>query len=160
MKTFLLTLILVAVFCIAVQADDWPYGIHGIGPRVGVTSDPDQLRFGGQIDLGDIAPNLMLVPNLEIGVGDNVTTTAPTMDLDYRFRSDFEAWAPYVGAGVGPIFYSPRFGNDHTNLGVYVQGGIAKQMSSISPGRFFMEMRAGVANSPDVALTLGWTFGR
>ncbi len=160
MKTFLLTLMIVAVVCIAVQADDRTYGIHGAGPRVGITSDPDQFRFGGQIDLGDIAPNLMLIPNLEIGVGDNVTTTAPTVDLDYRVRSEFGSWAPYVGAGAGPIFYSARYGNDHTDLGVYVQGGLMKQISAVNPGRFFMEMRAGVANAPDLALTLGWTFGR
>ena len=48
---------------------------HGIGPRLGMTINPDQFHFGGHIDFGDLAENLMMLPNLEIGVGDNLTTS-------------------------------------------------------------------------------------
>ncbi len=159
MKTFLASLILVAVLCLTVRAQSQTFGLHGVGPRVGLTGDPDQFRFGGQLDFGDIAPNLMLIPNLEIGVGDDITTVAPTVDFDYRFRSDYGAWTPYVGAGVGPIFYSYRHGYDQSDVGVYLQGGIMKELTAISPTRFFMEARLGLADAPDFGFTVGWTFG-
>jgi hypothetical protein len=74
-----------------------PAGFRGIGPRVGLTVNPDQVHFGGHIDFGDLAENLMMLPNIEIGFGDNVTTVAPSFELDYRFRSDWGAWTPYLG---------------------------------------------------------------
>lgn len=159
MKTFLGTLIVVAVCFLAVQTEARSTGVRGVGPRIGFASEPDQFRFGGQLDLGDIAPHVMFVPNLEVGVGDNITTTAFTMDLDYRFRSEFGAWTPYLGAGAGPIFYSPKFGKDHSEIGFYFQGGLTRQISSMNPGRFFMEMRFGLTNSPGLAFMIGWIFG-
>jgi hypothetical protein len=73
-----------------------PVGVHGIGPRLGLTVNPDQFHVGVHLDLGDVTNNLMMQPNLEIGFGDNVTTIAPSFELDYRFRSDWGAWTPYL----------------------------------------------------------------
>lgn len=139
------------------------FGVHGIGPRVGLSINPDQFDFGGHVDLGDLTQQLMLFPNIEIGFGDHLTVVAPTFELDYRFREDWGSWNPYLGGGVGPVFYSVNSGyrNDYSNteLGVYIQGGIAKRMIS-QRGFLFVEMKLGLANAPDVKFTIGWNFAK
>ncbi len=79
------------VLSLSVFAGTRPAGFRGIGPRLGMTVNPDQFHFGGHIDFGDLADNLMMMPNIEIGVGDNITTVAPSFELDYRFREDWGA---------------------------------------------------------------------
>jgi hypothetical protein len=136
-----------------------PVRFHGIGPRLGLTINPDQFHVGGHIDLGDLTNNLMMQPNLEIGFGDNVTTVAPSFEVDYRFRSDWGAWTPYLGGGAGPVFYSAKNGGSSSKLGVYLQFGIGKGSSGSESGHFFVEGKLGLADAPDFKATVGWTFG-
>ncbi|HWR81743.1 MAG TPA: hypothetical protein VN285_00415 [Candidatus Deferrimicrobium sp.] len=136
-----------------------PVGFRGIGPRIGLTINPDQVHFGGHIDFGDLAENLMMLPNLEIGFGDDLTTIAPSFELDYRFRPDWGAWTPYLGGGVGPIFYSAKNGSNWSKLGIYLQFGIGKGSSGSESGHFFLEGKLGLADAPDFKATVGWTFG-
>ncbi|MFH2055234.1 MAG: hypothetical protein ABIJ61_04695 [bacterium] len=137
-----------------------PVGVHGAGLRAGFTINPDQFHVGGHLDLGDLAYNLMMQPNVEIGFGDNVTTVAPSFELDYRFRSDWGAWTPYFGGGVGPVFYSTKHGNSASELGVYLQFGIGKGHAGAKSGHFFLEGKLGLADAPDFKATVGWTFGK
>ena len=133
-------------------------GFHGWGPRVGVTIDPDQVHGGVHFDLGDLAPRLMLLPNAEIGFGDNLTVLTTTFEVDYRFRDHWGSWNPYLGGGVGPVFHWHEGGGDDIDFGISVQGGLAKQLGS-KPGFFFFEMKLGLADYPDVKFTVGWNFG-
>ena len=136
-----------------------PFGLHGIGPRAGVTIDPDQIHFGGHLDLGDLAPRFMIFPSLEIGLGDHLTTVAPMFDVDYRFRNDWGSWNPYVGGGIGPVFVSADHGGDDSSLGLTAQGGIARRMTS-NNGFMFLEFKLGLADTyPDFKFTIGWSFG-
>jgi hypothetical protein len=160
MKKNLLTLIIILLFAFAANAGTRSAGYYGIGPRVGFTIDPDQIHFGGHIDFGEIATNLMMVPNLEIGFGDHVTTVAPSFELDYRFRSDWGVWSPYLGGGLGPVFYSVEHGGSNTEFGGYVQGGIMKGLSGKNSGYFFLEAKLGLGDAPDAKFTIGWTFGK
>ncbi|RJP70469.1 MAG: hypothetical protein C4532_09270 [Candidatus Abyssobacteria bacterium SURF_17] len=153
-------LIIVLLSGVSVSASNRPAGLRGIGPRVGFTINPDQIHLGGHLDLGDLSNNLMMMPNIEIGFGDDVTTVAPTFELDYRFRSDWGAWTPYLGGGVGPVFYSPDHGDSATELGLYLQFGIGKGSAASQSGHFFVEGKLGLADAPDFKATVGWTFGR
>jgi len=137
-----------------------PVGFRGIGPRVGLTVNPDQFHVGFHLDLGDLSNNFMMQPNLEIGFGQNVTTIAPTFELDYRFRNDWGVWTPYLGGGVGPVIYSSKHGHSNSELGVYLQFGIGKGRSASQSGRFFVEGKLGLADAPDFKATVGWTFGK
>ena len=83
-----------------------PVGVHGVGPRLGLTVNPDQFHVGVHFDLGDLASNLMMQPNLEIGFGDHMTTVAPSFEVDYRFRSDWGAGHRIWAAGL--VQYSTR----------------------------------------------------
>jgi hypothetical protein len=102
----------------------------------------------------------MILPNLEIGLGDNLTTIAPSFELDYRFRPDWGVWTPYLGGGAGPIFYSAKHGDSWSKLGVYLQFGIGKGSPGSETGHFFLEGKLGLADAPDAKFTAGWTFGR
>lgn len=167
MKTIVLTVLVIGLLCSpAAIGGQRSAGYHGMGPRLGLTINPDQFHFGGHIDFGDLAENLMILPNLEIGIGDHVTTVAPTFELDYRFRPDWGVWTPYLGGGIGPIFYSwkndwnDRHNSSSTELGLYIQAGIGKGSSRSESGHFFLEGKLGLADAPDAKFTVGWTFGR
>ncbi len=160
MKKTVIVPIIILLFALAATAGTRPVGFSGIGPRVGFTVNPDQFHFGGHIDFGEIAPNLMMVPNLEIGFGDHITTIAPSFELDYRFRSDWGVWSPYLGGSAGPIFYSFEHGGSDTKFGLYIQGGIMKGLTGRNSGYFFIEAKLGLVDAPDAKFTVGWTFGQ
>jgi hypothetical protein len=160
MKNTIVISILTLLFATSVNARTRPLGYYGMGPRVGFTINPDQIHFGGHLDCGEITTNLMMIPNIEIGFGDNRTTVAPSFELDYRFRSDWGVWTPYLGGSGGPIFYSAKHGGSDTQLGLYIQGGIMKGLTGSNSGYFFIEAKLGLADAPDAKLTVGWTFRR
>lgn len=158
-KLLMILLALGLVFGTSAHANKRSAGFHGIGPRVGLTINPDQVHFGGHIDFGDLANNLMMLPNLEIGIGDDFTTVAPTFELDYRFRSDWGAWTPYLGGGIGPVFYSHDNGGSNSELALYLQFGVGRGRSASETGHFFIEGKLGLVDAPDFKATVGWTFG-
>jgi hypothetical protein len=139
-------------------ADD--VGYRGWGPRLGVTVNPDQIHFGGHLDLGYFAQHFRLQPNVEIGLGDHETLVALNGEAAYRFFSEWGRWSPYLGGGLGinvSSFDAPRGVSDHhTDLGVNLLGGIEKILSG--GDRFFLEAKLGLADSPDAKFTVGWTF--
>ena len=158
-KTLFTVMTIVLLSSLTAFANARPVGLYGIGPRLGMTVNPDQFHFGVHFDFGDISNNLMMQPNLEIGIGDNLTVVAPTFELDYRFRPDWGAWTPYLGGGIGPIFYSHENGNSNSEVAVYMQFGIGKGSALNRSGHFFIEGKLGLADAPDFKGTIGWTFG-
>jgi len=161
MKKIFITLItLLSLSSLTAVAGQRSAGFHGIGPRVGMTMNPDQIHFGGHIDFGDLAPNLMMLTNLEIGFGDNITTVAPSFELDYRFHEDWGVWTPYLGGGIGPIFYSWKHDGSSSDFGAYMQFGIGKGSAGNQSGHFFIEGKLGLGDAPDFKATVGWTFGK
>lgn len=130
------------------------------GPRIGVSTGPDQLALGGQLELGELAPDLTFMPNLEFGFGDNVTTVQINGDVHYHFQIQGSVWRPYVGGGIGIAFYNfdaGRFG-DHSDTEVganLIVGAIAPTRSG---SRFFSELKLGVGDLPDLKLLVGWNF--
>ena len=159
-KILMFALIIGILYSLTVYANTRPVGFNGIGPRIGFTITPDQFHFGGHIDFGDLAENLMMLPNLEIGIGDNLTTVAPSFELDYRFRSNWGAWTPYLGGGLGPVFYSAKHGDSWSKLGLYLEFGVGKGSSTRESGHFFIEGKLGLVDAPDFKATVGWTFGK
>ena len=58
---------------------------HGFGIRTGVSVDPDQFYFGAHVDAGPLVKSLWFRPNIEVGVGDDVTLIALNAELAYWF---------------------------------------------------------------------------
>jgi hypothetical protein len=141
--------------------DDSQIGFRGWGPRLGLTINPDQFHVGAHMDFGNFAHHVRFQPNVEIGFGDNVTLLTVNADAAYRFSEHWDVWTPYLGGGVGLNFASVGdngLGKDtSTDLGLSVLGGIDKGLSN--GDRFFIETKLGLTNtSPDVMVTVGWTF--
>jgi len=143
-------------------AQDGSFGFRGWGPRLGLTIDPDQVHFGAHADFGNFAQRLRFQPNFELGIGDDLTVGAANFEVNYRFRSQWDVWTPYLGGGIGIIFIdrdSNGIGDDsNTELGASIVGGIEKGISG--GDRFFIETKIGLADAPDLKFTVGWTFGR
>lgn len=136
-------------------------GFRGWGPRLGLTFSPDQFHFGAHTDFGAFAPRVRFQPNVEVGLGDNLTLVTLNFEAAYRFRETWDVWSPYLGGGLGLNFasYDSEGLDDDTStdLGVSVLGGIEKGLSS--GDRFFVETKLGLVDeSPDVKVTVGWTF--
>ncbi|MEO5617433.1 MAG: hypothetical protein ABIS67_06650 [Candidatus Eisenbacteria bacterium] len=129
------------------------------GPRFGFSSGPDQFLFGGQLDLGDLAPDLTLTPNVDIGIGDNATTIGLNGDIHYHFRVQNSPWRPYVGAGIAFTHINVETpGGDYsdTDVGLAIIGGAIVPTQSGS--RFFIEGKLGLGDVHDFKLLIGWNF--
>ena len=128
----------------------------GIGPRVGISVDPDQLILGGQAIIGEIAPNVTFDPSLELGFGDDVTTLAANFDLHYHFDIENVTWRPYAGFGADIVFADADGGGSDTEVGGGIIIGAGAPTSS--GNRFFGELKFGLGDVPDLKIVVGWNF--
>jgi hypothetical protein len=96
------------------------------GIRAGLSVDPDQFVFGGQLNFDPIGKNVYIVPSAELGLGDDVTTLAFNGDVQYRFHvSQGSSVRPYAGGGLTILWFDQDGpGDSDTNVGVNVLGGI------------------------------------
>jgi opacity protein-like surface antigen len=134
--------------------------VSDAGGRIGFSVDPDQFAMGGQLEFGPFERNFMIVPSLELGVGDHVTTIQPNIDVDYHFDVH-ESWNPYAGFGLGIAFYdwgsryAPFDGSD-TEVGANLIGGL--RFRQVDRRQIFTEMRIGVGDIPSLKILAGMNF--
>lgn len=132
---------------------------RGWGLRAGLADDPDTVVFGAHMNLGEVADNLRLQPNVELGIGDDHTTLIATGALHYRFRVD-AAFTPYAGGGpaLGFIERDRGFRGDDTDfeIGLRAIGGIEWQTASSRA--MFLELQLGFGDVQDAQVTFGWFF--
>lgn len=160
MRRLLATLALLIVLPVSAHASDsfTNYGLH-----LGFGNDPDQVFFGGHFTVGDVGPNIDLVPMVDIGFGDNLTIVSLNGDFRYRIDVSGQTWQPYAGAGIGFHFVSfdsrgpfqdtsDTFGGGHIIVGV--------DAPTRSGNRFFSDLKIGIGDSPDLKIEAGWSFGR
>ncbi len=127
------------------------------GIRAGASVDPDQFHFGGHIISDPLIPNLTFRPNLEIGLGDNVTAIAANLEFAYNIPIPQKQFSIYVGAGPALNVYrfDDSFQRDRdTNVG----GGFNILFGLEHAKGLFGEMKVGTIDSPDVKFTIGYTF--
>ncbi|TMQ69335.1 MAG: hypothetical protein E6K80_12050 [Candidatus Eisenbacteria bacterium] len=134
--------------------------LGGIGPRVGFSSNPDQLVLGGQAIIGELAPDLTFDPSLEFGFGDHSTVIAANFDLHYHFVLTGSAWRPYAGAGIGLNFIEvdEGFAADRSDTEVGGNLILGAGVPTRSGNRFFSELKLGLGDVPELKLLVGWNF--
>ena len=134
--------------------------VGGIGPRVGFSVDPDQIVFGGQAIIGEIAPQITFDPNLEFGFGDHVTVIAANFDAHYHFDLQGSAWRPYAGAGIGLNFIEFDNGafNDASDTEIGGNLIFGAGVPTSAGNRFFSELKLGLGDIPTLKLLVGWNF--
>lgn len=131
------------------------------GPRLGLSSNPDQFVLGGQLDFREIAPGLSFSPNLEFGMGDNATWTAINGDLKHHFVVQGATWRPYLGGGLSVNFWNYNGQNGLPDASG-TETGFNLIFGAVVPthtgGRFFTEARVGIGDIPDLKVMAGWNF--
>ena len=139
-------LLFAAAFLTAAPA----FAQSGVGLRTGYSIDPDQFYFGAHFGVGPLVGNLWLRPNLEIGIGDDVTLIAINAELAYWFPTK-SAWRLYLGGGPALNIYDFDTGSE-------TQGGLNFMFGVAHRGGFFGEIKVGVFDSPDFKIGFGYTF--
>lgn len=163
-RTLFSLLLVLALIPVAAPAGD--VGFKGWGPRVGVSSDPDQVFGGVHVDFGEFADNVRFQPSAEVGFGDHVTTVQVNFMVSYYFPVKASV-TPYAGGSLSAAFFDFRsncssfarsFGcaNSETEIGPVAVGGIETKLSGKT--RFLAELQLGFGDLPDAKLLAGWQF--
>jgi hypothetical protein len=139
------------VFAAAAQA-------QGVGVRAGASIDPDQFYAGAHFETGELAERLRFRPNVEVGVGDNVTLVALNFEFTYRLPPTaprlpraLSMWHLYVGAG--PALNIFKFRNDTRS-----EGGFNGLIGLAHAKGLFAEAKVGALKSPSFKFGVGYTF--
>src|SRR6187549_1593473 len=83
-----------------------PAHAQGPGVRAGVSVVPDQFYFGGHYETGELIDRLHFRPNLEVGVGDDVTTVAANIEVVYKIPvKKRRGTSFYLGGGPAINWY-------------------------------------------------------
>lgn len=120
------------------------------GFQAGVSIDPDQFYFGGHFETSPLVDRVRFRPNVEIGVGDDVTLIAGNFEFIYSFTEN-RPWNLYAGAGPAINWFDFDAGSE-TEAGFNFLVGAKHQN-----GMFF-EMKVGAMDSPDLKFGVGYTF--
>jgi hypothetical protein len=136
------------LFCLSAR----PVAAQNVGVRVGASNDPDQFVFGGNYETKPLVDRVTFRPNVEIGLGNDVTVTTFNFELAYHF--DYPSSKPWnVYAGGGPaLVWAHSHGNSQTGGGFNFLVGIQSRQG------LFGEVKAGVMDSPNFKFIIGYVF--
>jgi hypothetical protein len=129
---------------------------QGLGVRVGASADPDQFYAGVHFESSELVEHLRFRPNVEVGVGDNVTLVALNFEFSYRLPPttlprSLSMWHLYVGGG--PALNIFRFSNDTRS-----EGGFNGLIGLAHRSGLFAEAKVGALKSPSFKFGVGYTF--
>lgn len=148
-RLILLTLILCLMVSTASAA---VFGVRG-----GFTLSPDQFHVGGHVDLGPVFSPLRLVPNVEIGFGDNLTIIAINGDVIYDFPETPWSLGGELGLNITNFDSDiPGVDSSSTDFGLSVLGNYRVVLSSGKT--LLLELKLGLVDSADAKFTVGWNF--
>ena len=147
MKT---TLIAPLLFCLVVGVAARPAVAQDVGLRVGVSADPDQFYFGGHANIGPVAERIWFRPNIEVGIGDNVTLVALNFEFVSRMPLKRNQWQLYFGGG--PALNVSRRPNETSP-----EGGFNIVLGLEHARGLFTELKVGALDSPGFKFGIGYT---
>jgi hypothetical protein len=120
------------------------------GLRAGASAEPDQFYFGGHVETKELVENLTFRPNVEIGIGNDVTLVGINFELAYKFPTN-RAWRPYAGGG-------PALNIINVHDESEAQGGFNIMLGVEHRGGLFFEVKVGTMDSPDFKFGIGYRF--
>jgi hypothetical protein len=121
------------------------------GIQGGVSLDSDQVYFGGHVETSPLIDRLRFRPNVDIGIGDDVTLVGFNFEFTYHFPTR-NPWNLYAGGGPAINWYDFEGGGDET------EGGFSFLIGAKHRDGMFFEMKIGMAGSPDLKFGVGYTF--
>ncbi len=120
------------------------------GVRGGMSANPDQVYIGGHVETPPLVDHVRFRPNVELGFGDDVTTTALNLESVYAFSSR-QPWHLYAGGGPALNFYRAHGSTDSTS-------GLNLLVGAERRDGLFFEAKFGAFDSPDFKFGVGYTF--
>lgn len=127
----------------------------GFGVRAGVSADPDQFHFGAHYDTGPLVERLHFRPNVELGLGNDVTTVAVNFEFAYWIPIHRRPWGVYVGGGPAlNVFQYDDAHGGHTDT----EPGFNLLIGLGHVSGFFAEAKLGLIDSPEAKFTVGYTW--
>jgi hypothetical protein len=120
------------------------------GIRAGLSVDPDQFYFGGHVETPPLVDRLRFKPNVEIGIGNDITVVALNIEFAYVFPSR-RAWNVYTGGGPALVIMDTR---EDTDSG----GGFNLLVGAEHQSGLFTEIKVGFVDSPDFKIGVGYSF--
>jgi hypothetical protein len=144
------------------EASPQGIGYESFGLRAGISMNPDQFHGGVFADMGRLIDKVRLRPSFELGWGNGVFLGAANADALYFFSP--RSWRPYAGGGLGVNFIEVTNGVGEgrgleiepvLNLVGGVEWGKSKEGAS---GRYLLEGRLGLGETPDFKLSFGLRF--
>ena len=129
---------------------------QGVGVRAGASADPEQFYAGVHFESGELVEHLRFRPNVEVGVGDDVTLVALNFEFTYRLPQaalprSLSLWHLYVGGG--PALNIFRSSNDTRS-----EGGFNGLVGLAHRRGLFAEAKFGALKSPSFKFGVGYTF--
>ena len=125
-------------------------GAQNLAVTGGAIVNPDQFYVGAKYDW-PLIDNVWLEPSMDLGFGNDMKLVAGNLDATYRKPLSRRSPWIFVGGG-GPALNHYRFpGSSDTQLGLNLLAGLRHSRG------LFMEMRVGVADSPDFRFGVGYT---
>jgi hypothetical protein len=128
-----------------------PASAQGLGVRAGASVDPDQFYFGGHYESRPLVEQLHFKPNVELGVGDDITTLGINFEFVYKIPIDGSPWNLYAGGGPAVNFYSFNDNNE-------TEGGLNVLFGAETAQGVFFELKLGALDSPDLKIGVGYTW--
>jgi hypothetical protein len=153
-----------ALIFVTSQAFGQELGVGSYGLRAGINANPDQLNVGAHLDVGRLAERVRLRPSFEVGLGNGVVLGAANFDAHYLFSGG--TLRPYAGGGLGLNVIEVTNGIGQgggldlapvLNFVGGVEWGSAHR-GSTALGRYLLEARVGMGDTPDLKLVFGVSF--
>ena len=129
---------------------------QGPGIRGGVSIDPDQFYFGGHFETGELVDGVHFRPNVEAGLGNDLTLVALNFEFVYKFPRR-NGWRIYAGGGPGVNFYSFDRGPNRARA-TESEAGLNFLIGVEQSSGLFFEFKVGALDSPELKFGVGWTF--
>lgn len=148
-RILLLTIVLLSLsFSNAnAQGGDAP----GFGIRAGLGLNPDQFVAGAQFSIGKKAGIARIVPSVDLGFGDNLTSIVFNCDFLFRLRVEDTSFGLYGGGSPTLVLYDYE-GGSNWEFGVTVVAGVEINLIKGHPNN--LELRLGIGDVPDFRLLL------
>lgn len=137
------------LFCLVVGVGARPAAAQAVGLRVGVSADPDQFYFGGHANVGPVAEKIWFRPNIEVGIGDDVTLVALNFEFVSRMALKQKQWQLYFGGGPA-LNVSRRRNNTNPDGGFNIVLGLEHTRG------LFAELKVGALDSPGFKFGIGY----
>jgi hypothetical protein len=131
---------------------------QGVGARVGASVDPDQFYAGVHYETRELVERLRFRPNVEVGLGNDLTLVAVNFEFTYRLPPNspklsgaLAAWHLYVGGG-------PALNMLHESGNTHWEGGFEGLFGLGHRDGLFVEAKLGALDTPSFKIGVGYTF--